>query len=361
MKKRDIKEIQQILRDWYEKNKRNLPWRDTNDPYKIWISEVILQQTRVSQGYNYYLRIIERFPNIETLAAADEEDLLKTWQGLGYYSRARNLHKAAKIIMKDFSGKFPAHFEDILKLPGIGVYTASAISSFAFHQNFAVLDGNVFRVLARLNGLFTPIDSSEGQKEFSQLANDFLDESHSDIHNQAMMEFGAVQCVPNNPDCGNCPLNNFCEAFRQNQVELLPTKKNKTKLSNRYFNYFFVLKDDFTFVQKRAKKDIWQNLYEFPLIETTEKMELIDLMLTEEYHDLFENISDIQIKNQIFETKHILSHQIIFARFYTMIIDNENSSFQAMKKVKIDELDSVAVSKLTENFLTQLSEEIFRP
>lgn len=359
MYEKRIREIQQILRNWYEINKRNLPWRETNDPYEIWISEIILQQTRVNQGYDYYLRFVERFPNIKSLASADEEDVLKIWQGLGYYTRARNLHKAAKLILKDFSGEFPNQFENILKLPGIGSYTASAICSFAFHQNYAVLDGNVFRVLARLNGIFTPIDSSEGQKEFSQLAKVFLDKSHSNIHNQAIMEFGAMQCVPNNPDCENCPLNNFCEAFKQHIVELLPTKKNKTKVSNRYFNYFFVLKDDFTFLQKRTKKDIWQNLYEFPLIETTEKMELIDLMLTEKYHDIFENISNIQFKNQIFETKHTLSHQIIFACFYTIIIDNENNSFQAMKKIKIDELDSIAVSKLTENFLTQLSEKIF--
>lgn len=343
--------IQNKLREWYFQNKRNLPWRETSDPYKIWISEIILQQTRVNQGFDYYLRFIERFPNVETLAEADEDEVLKFWQGLGYYSRARNLHKAAKQIMKSFSGKFPEKFEDVLGLSGIGTYTASAICSFAYNQSYAVVDGNVFRVLSRLFAISTPIDSNAGQKEFAQLAENLLDKTDSHTHNQAIMEFGALQCVPVNPDCEACVLKENCKAYSLNIVSGLPVKQGKTAVSNRYFNYFFIQNGDFTYLQKRIKKDIWQNLYEFPLIETNENSELDDLMKTEEFKRLFADIQNIEISNSVFQTKHILSHRRIFAKFYSVKISKENKIIESLKKLRLQEIENYAVSRLTEIFL----------
>ncbi len=243
MQEHQFLKIRQILKDWYEQNKRDLPWRNTKDAYKIWISEIILQQTRVNQGYNYYLRFIERFPNVKSLAEAEEQEVLKHWQGLGYYSRARNLHKTAKSVISEFNGKFPLHYNDILSLSGIGEYTAAAISSFAYNQPYAAVDGNIFRVLSRLVANETPIDTSKGKKEFTGIAKKLLDKNNPGTHNQAIMEFGAMYCTPKNPDCENCPLKEFCKAYKLNVVELLPIKQGKTKVTNRYFNYFFIKKN----------------------------------------------------------------------------------------------------------------------
>lgn len=343
--------LQNKLRNWYQIHKRSLPWRETSNPYKIWISEIILQQTRVNQGLSYYLRFIERFPDVETLATAEEDEVLRYWQGLGYYSRARNLHKASKQIMEKFAGKFPEKFEEVLSLPGIGTYTASAICSFSYNQNYAVLDGNVFRVLARLFTISTPIDTNTGLKEFSQMAENLLDKTDSHTHNQAIMEFGALQCVPANPDCYICPLKEHCKAYTLNIVADLPVKQGKTAVSNRYFNYFFIQSADFTYLQKRTKKDIWQNLYEFPLIETEENKTLEELVKTEGFKYLFSDIQGIEISKTFFETKHILSHRRIFARFYTVKISNESPIFQSFTKLKTSEIEKFAVSRLTEIFL----------
>lgn len=342
---------QQKLAHWYAANKRDLPWRTTSDPYKIWISEIILQQTRVNQGFDYYVRFVNRFPTVRSLAEAEEDEVLKFWQGLGYYSRARNLHKAAKQVMNLFDGKFPETFENVLSLSGIGTYTASAICSFAYNQNYAVVDGNVFRVLARLYAVSTPIDTSAGQKEFAQLAENLRDKTDAHTHNQAIMEFGALQCVPVNPNCEICPLKEHCKAYHLNIVSELPVKQGKTAVSNRYFNYFFIQNGEFTYLQKRTGKDIWQNLYEFPLIETETDTLPEKLIQSEKFKQLFAGIQHVEFSDNLFQTKHILSHRRIFARFYTVKISEENEKLRLMNKLKFTDLEKFAVSRLTEMFV----------
>ena len=222
---------------WYEHNKRDLPWRNTRDPYLIWLSEIILQQTRVDQGMSYYLKFVGEFPTVKQLAKADNEKVMKLWQGLGYYSRARNLHTTAKIILLEHKGVFPKEFETILALKGVGEYTAAAIASFAYNKPYAVVDGNVYRVLSRVFDISTPIDSTQGKKEFNHLAGELLDKNKPAIYNQAIMEFGAMQCKPINPYCAVCPLNTMCLAYSKKLVAELPVKSKKTKVRDRYFNY----------------------------------------------------------------------------------------------------------------------------
>lgn len=339
------------LQKWYHIYKRDLPWRNISDPYKIWISEIILQQTRVAQGMDYYLRFITRFPDVLSLANAQEDEVLKYWQGLGYYSRARNLHKAAKQILEIHGGIFPQNHADILKLSGIGIYTAAAIASFAFEMPYAVVDGNVYRVLSRLFACNSPIDSSRGQKEFAALATELLDNERPGTHNQAIMEFGALQCVPINPDCSNCPLNNNCMALKTNSVDKLPVKERKTKIKARYFNYLFIKHKNQTFLQKRESQDIWKNLYEFPLIETNKLLDITELIEHDNFKTLFEENSEIKINSNFFDFKHILTHRYIFARFFVIETENINIHLNKYSKVVIDKMDNFAISRLTELFL----------
>jgi A/G-specific adenine glycosylase len=346
--------ISNILIDWYKTNKRDLPWRNIDDPYKIWISEIILQQTRVNQGTSYYLRFIERFPTVAELAKSDEDEVLKYWQGLGYYSRARNLHKAAKQIITIFDGKFPTEHSDILSLAGVGEYTASAISSFAYNNNYAVVDGNVFRFLSRLFGIETPIDTTSGKKEFTNLAHEILFTIHPGIHNQAIMEFGALQCVPNSPNCNICPLNNTCRAFQTNSIATLPIKSKKTKTQNRYFNYLFINYQNFTFVQKRTIKDIWQNLYEFPLIESNHLLTDAELTDHDSFKAIFEGITKIEISKKTNPMKHVLSHRVIYAQFRSITIDALGNNLENFIKVPISAIDNYPVSRLMELFLENL-------
>ncbi|MDR3651663.1 MAG: A/G-specific adenine glycosylase [Paludibacter sp.] len=346
-----ISNISGELIKWYEQNKRELPWRDTSDPYKIWISEIILQQTRVNQGLNYFIRFIERFPNIKSLADANEDEVLKYWQGLGYYTRARNLHKAAILIVKDYDGIFPTEYNKIVKLTGIGEYTAAAISSFAFNEPFAVLDGNVYRVISRLFGIETPIDTNFGKKEFARLAQSILSISKPAHHNQAIMEFGALQCIPSSPDCINCPLKFTCRAFELNKVSLLPVKSIKTKVSNRFFNYLFIKFQDSTYLQKRVAKDIWQNLYEFPLIESNHLFDLDELQGDENFKTLFKNIDEVKILKTINPMKHILSHRVIYAQFVIIKVSNENEILKQFIKTSMTEIDKYAISRLMELFI----------
>ena len=346
--------ISDILISWYQTYKRDLPWRSISDPYKIWISEIILQQTRVNQGLDYYLRFAERFPTIKTLAEATEDEVLKYWQGLGYYSRARNLHKAARQIMIDFSGIFPKNHDDVLKLSGIGDYTAAAICSLAYNQSYAVVDGNVYRVLSRLFGIKTPIDSSAGKKEFAELAQKLLSKSDPADHNQAMMEFGALQCVPSSPNCENCPLKSVCVAFEMNEISNLPVKTNKTKTSTRYFNYLHIKFGDNTFLQKRTANDVWQNLYEFPLLESDKLLELNELIKNEDFQELFAGIKDLHILKTTNPVKHILSHRVIMAQFITLTISKANNKLSQLIEVPLNEIDQFAVSRLMELFLEKL-------
>ena len=343
--------ISHKLTGWYKNNKRDLPWRDISDPYRIWISEIILQQTRVNQGMSYYNRFIERFPSVAILAEANEDDVLKHWQGLGYYTRARNLYKAAQQIKSDFNGIFPSAHSDIIQLSGIGDYTAAAISSFAYNEPYAVVDGNVYRVLSRLFGIQTPIDSSAGKKEFSLLAQNLLSKSQPGIHNQALMEFGALQCVPVNPDCGNCPLQTVCMAFDMNIVTLLPVKSKKNKSTNRYFNYIYIKFQGNTYLQKRLANDVWQNLFEFPLIESDHLLSTSELTDNDLFKSLMVGIDEVDIHKISNPMKHILSHRVIYAQLILITISNKNKSLNQFIQVPLKEIDRFAVSRLMELFL----------
>jgi len=348
---RNSQYISETLSVWYLVNKRELPWRDISDPYLIWISEIILQQTRVNQGMSYYLRFIERFPTVADLAVSEEDEVLKYWQGLGYYSRARNLHKAARQVMTDFGGIFPFEHADVLKLAGVGDYTAAAICSFAYNQPFAVVDGNVYRVLSRLFGIETPIDSGIGKKEFAGLAQELISISEPGIHNQSIMEFGALQCVPVSPDCQKCPLQQNCRAYELNTVDQLPIKSKKTKVTNRFFNYFFIELDRKTYLQKRIAKDVWQNLFEFPLVEADQLLTVEELMETDGFKNLFSGIKEVEVVKISNPMKHVLSHRVIYAQFVTVKITNENALLSELSKIPLSEIDQYAVSRLMELFL----------
>jgi A/G-specific adenine glycosylase len=345
-------QVSALLVHWYHGHKRDLPWRDTQDPYKIWISEIILQQTRVNQGLEYYNRFVDRFPDVTSLAEASEDNVLKHWQGLGYYSRARNLHKAAKQIVAIHQGKFPKEPKDIIALAGIGVYTAAAISSFAYDLPFAVVDGNVYRVLSRIFGIDTPIDSTAGIKIFQRKAQDILDVNHPATHNQAIMEFGALQCTPSLPNCELCPLKNICISFASNLTGILPIKSKKVKTRKRYFNYLFIKINNHTFLQKRTGEDVWKNLYEFPLIEDNRLLEVNELFLHEKFKKLTAGItSDIIVKPLSQPVKHVLTHQQIFAQFFMVEIAALNDTIRSFEETAITDIEKYPVSRLMDLFI----------
>ncbi len=260
-----------IVVRWYLANRRNLPWRSASDPYKIWLSEIILQQTRVIQGLPYYQRFIKKFPTVGVLASAPLSVVLRLWQGLGYYSRARNLHRCAQVISRDYQSLFPADFDELRKLPGIGEYTAAAIASIAFHQPVAVIDGNVYRVLSRVFGIEADITSPSGKKIFRDKANELLDPHNAGTYNQALMEFGALQCVPRNPDCETCALKGVCFAFIHSLQETFPVKKRKVKVSHRYITYFLLRRQGKILMKERTQKDIWKGLFDLPMLEARVK------------------------------------------------------------------------------------------
>ncbi|MFT6970175.1 MAG: A/G-specific adenine glycosylase [Roseivirga sp.] len=304
------------LINWYEQNKRELPWRDTDDPYKIWLSEIILQQTRVAQGLPYYLAFVETYPTIYELAWASETEVLRLWQGLGYYSRARNLHACAKMVVSDYGGKFPDNFDELLKLKGIGRYTAAAIASFAFGQASAVVDGNVYRVLSRVFGIEEDISSTRGPKVFEVKANELIDQGRPGTYNQAIMEFGAIQCSPKSPACGLCPFSSVCFAFNKNCIDLLPVKTKKVKVKKRYFTYLvFKLKEQY-FFKERGKKDVWQGLFDFHLLETNDAFDPEQLAMRMEEG----NLGNVVIGNTSKLYEHVLTHQRIFANFVQITI-----------------------------------------
>lgn len=341
-----------IIIRWYKKNKRDLPWRETRNPYLIWLSEIILQQTRVEQGLPYYLSFAEKYPDVKSLAASKEDDVLKLWQGLGYYSRARNLHKAAKQIAGEFSGKFPSAYHLIRSLNGIGDYTAAAIASFAFDQKYPVVDGNVYRFLSRQFGIKTPIDTAAGKKEFTELAGELMKDFPPAIFNQAIMEFGARLCRPANPDCANCPLNASCFSFKNQTVFSFPIKKNKTKTKNRYFNYLVIRHKNTFFIRKRNDKDIWQGLYDFPLIETKERIAETLFLHSDEWKKTFRG-QKIKLLSISTEFKHVLSHQHIHAKFYEISVDLPmfNEPKPEWKKVDTTSVKKYALPRLIEIYL----------
>jgi A/G-specific adenine glycosylase len=335
--------------EWYELNKRDLPWRTTRDPYKIWLSEIILQQTRVIQGLPYYLRFIEKFPTVQSLASASEQEVLRMWQGLGYYTRARNLHKCAKEVISKYRGVFPDTFEGLKKLPGIGDYTAAAIASFSYQEKVAVVDGNVFRVLSRIFGIEKETNSPEGKKYFTQVANELIKKENPDAHNQAVMEFGALHCVPVNPACNQCIFQSTCFASQKNLQAQLPVKVKAKAARARYFYYFVFQKGKSMLMKKRDQKDIWHGLYDFHLIERNKFKNPAKLIAEDVHLKKFADAASVVSKKY----KHVLSHQIIHATF---IIIKSDSAFQDDKNLrfysakKISELPKpVLISRFLED------------
>ena len=310
-----------VLLKWYLQNKRDLPWRNTQNPYPIWLSEIILQQTRVAQGLPYFLKFMDAFPTVFDLAKAHEEDVLKLWQGLGYYSRARNLHKTAQQVVTDFDGVFPNNYESLLQLKGVGTYTAAAIASFSYNEDVPVVDGNVLRVLSRYFDIETDIASAGAKKEFTALANELLLAGKANIFNQAIMEFGALQCVPKNPSCNNCVFNGSCLALQKKKVEQLPVNLKKLKVTKRYFNYLvFSDEEHQTVIQKRTAKGIWHNLYEFPLIETQNpETDATVLALIQNQKQISNTITEIVAFNSE-PILHKLSHQHLSIKFWQVSV-----------------------------------------
>ena len=330
-----------ILIKWYNLNKRNLPWRNTIDPYKIWISEIILQQTRVEQGLPYYNKFILNFPNIFKLSQAKEDKVLKLWQGLGYYSRARNLHFTSKYITEKLNGEFPKNYDGLIKLKGIGKYTASAISSFAYNEKKAVLDGNVFRLLSRYFGIFDPIDSTLGLKLFEEISFKNLPIKNIDTYNQSIMEFGALQCKPASPNCKLCPLNINCWAFLNNKISNLPVKNKKIIKKERFFNFIVLANEKFVFIEKRIKNDIWKNLYQFPLFEDSD-------LNFKPAKDLVKN--GVLLKKT--KIKHILTHQRLNVVFWHYNV-NKLGKNKKYKIIEIKKIDQYPVPKIVENYIAE--------
>jgi len=330
---------------WYENNKRDLPWRKTKDPYLIWLSEIILQQTRVEQGLSYYLKFSSAYPTVQSFAKAEESQILKLWQGLGYYSRARNMHFTAKYICTNLNGVFPSNYKELLSLKGVGEYTAAAISSFCYNEKKAVVDGNVFRVLSRYYGINTPIDTTNGKKEFFRLANELIEGKNPGNHNQAIMEFGALLCKPKNPSCNICSLAESCIAFNKNTISKFPVKSKKISQKKRYFNYYVITDGKSLYFEQRNKKDIWEKLYQFPVIETTD--EVFETPKSSILQHLTLELIDVK------SLKHVLSHQIIFAKFWLFKSSKNIAHKNNVKCVRIKDIDNYAVPKLVENYLKE--------
>lgn len=345
-------EFSNILIYWYLQNKRDLPWRKSKDPYFVWLSEIMLQQTRIAQGMSYYLKFADAFPTVNDLANAEESTVLKLWQGLGYYSRARNLHFSAKYISTELNGAFPNTYKEILKLKGVGDYTASAISSICFNEPQAVVDGNVYRVLARYYGISTPINSTKGIKEFKNLAQSLIDESQPGVFNQAIMDFGSIQCKPQNPDCSVCPLNSGCVAFEKNIIQDLPVKEKKIKIKKRFFDFLVIItEDDKTILQERKGKGIWQGLYQFPLVESDIELSSEELISDARFQSIVPQESKIKLFNQD-RIIHKLSHQHLYTRFW--IIQSQNSH---LADIPWEELNKYPVPVLISNFLEKFNRE----
>lgn len=303
---------------WYQLHKRDLPWRQSTDPYVIWLSEIILQQTRVDQGKPYFYRFLEKYPDVSAFANATEEEILKLWQGLGYYSRARNMLKTAQFIQREFNGNFPGQYSELIKLKGVGEYTAAAIASFAANEPKAVVDGNVYRILARWFGIEEPVNSTKGKKTYQQIADRLLNPMNPGLHNQAMMEFGALMCKPKNPGCIICPVNAACYAFNHQVISRLPVKLKKNKIRERFFNYFVILDDQHIILKKRGEKDIWANMYDFPLFESTLNLDVEKVCKLSGFEKFLgkSKIIDISLLENT-----MLTHQKIFYRFIYLKMD----------------------------------------
>jgi A/G-specific adenine glycosylase len=344
--------ISQKLIEWYAIHHRELPWRGIRDPYRIWISEIILQQTRVVQGLEYYNRFIQRFPDVRSLAEAPEQEVLTYWQGLGYYSRARNIHAAARTIVDTYGGEFPRRYADVLRLKGIGEYTAAAIVSFAWNEPYPVVDGNVFRFLSRLFAVEEPIDTLQGKKYFTALAGELMDRSQAGAFNQAIMEFGALHCIPLSPDCEACPFQDECMAYAGRSVARYPVKRNKTQTQDRYLYYFHIHDAEHLLIRQRTGKGIWQHLFEFPAIESEKPLtfdEIIRRATSEEWFPAADanNVLRPKIENR----KHVLSHRILYATFYELTL-NHVSAANGVIRIARREIDHYPVHRLMQFYLS---------
>ncbi len=337
-----MKDFHPLIAKWYRQNKRDLPWRSTKNAYFIWLSEIIMQQTRIEQGKSYYEKFILHYPTVKTLADANEIDILNDWQGLGYYSRARNLHLSAKYIVNELDGQFPANYAELIKLKGVGRYTAAAIASFAYNESCAVVDGNVYRLLSRLFNVHTPIDCGQGQKEFQSIADELITHSDPGTHNQAVMELGSLICSPH-PKCKECPLIDKCVAYQKGTIHLLPVKEKKTKIRKRFFHFLIFSDGDETIIEHRTKKDIWQNMYQFPLIEIIDTKEAFEI-----------NGSTETYRSETF--KHILSHQHIYATFHHFndFPSNFNSNWIVIKR---DQIQDYPLPRLIDRYLENTSNQ----
>ncbi len=340
----------ELLRWNLNDNTRDMPWKGERNPYCIWISEIILQQTRVEYGIQYYERFIKKFPDVKSLATGPEDTVFKFWEGLGYYSRCRNLIVSAKIIHENFGGLFPDTYEGILNLKGVGPYTASAVASFAFDLPHAVLDGNVFRVLARFFGIDIPVNSSEGKKIFSEKAKILLANNPPAIYNQAIMDFGAIICKPFLPLCGQCPLQKKCFAFKTNHVDSLPVKEKAPDKKKRFFNYLIVEYKKCFYIRKRTQKDIWQNLHEFVLIETNTLINEQQLIHNKEFENIVVNVP-FEIRSMSEVSRQVLSHQVISGRFFHIEIKKPLETELEYRLISARQLQLLAFPKFITAYL----------
>ncbi len=350
-------EINKILLKWYEKNGRDLPWRTTRNPYKIWVSEIILQQTRVIQGRKYYESFLQHYPDVFSLASARVEEVLKIWQGLGYYSRARNMHATAVDIVHNYKGVFPGKYEELLRLKGIGPYTAAAIGSIAFGETVPAVDGNVKRVVSRIFGISHDIKSHKGLEEVEYAAREIMDKDQPGKHNQAIMDFGAIVCRPKNPDCQSCVLKHECYAFQNNMVDRLPVNVQNKQIRGRYFYYFIIRKGDHIYIEQRKEKDIWNLLYQFPLIESDTELTHEEIIRRME-NTWFSKTSLPEITKISTPLKHQLSHQLIAAQFIHLRLEEKDSAPDADGLIEIaeDRLDGYAIPRLIEKYLFESDE-----
>ncbi|MDM1065177.1 A/G-specific adenine glycosylase [Myroides odoratimimus] len=333
---------------WYLENKRFLPWRETKNPYAIWLSEIILQQTRVAQGLPYFEAFLTTYPTVKDLADAPEDDVMRLWQGLGYYSRARNLHATAKKVAYELNGVFPPNYKELLTLKGVGEYTAAAIASIAYDEVVPVVDGNVFRVLSRVYGITSDISTNTTKKEFQALAATLIPQHDPATFNQAIMDFGAIQCTPKSPDCPSCPYIKECVAYQTNQVAVLPIKLSKVKVKKRYLDFIiFIDKDGNTHIEQRTAKDIWQQLYQFPVFDSfTHHVEDIDSALRERYDTLYiKEIKELTIDAII----HQLSHQKLHIKFWCVQIEATPSL-----QTSWEDLNKFGFPIVIHNFITSL-------
>lgn len=346
---------------WFDENGRQLPWRNISNAYYIWVSEIILQQTRVAQGISYYQQFIKSFPTIEDLAKANIDDVMRVWQGLGYYTRARNLQAGARQVLCDYGGVLPTTYRELLKIKGLGAYSAAALASFAFGESVPAVDGNVYRILSRIFGVFTPIDSTQGKKEFFNLAGELMDSSQPAKFNQAIIDFGALVCTYRLPACDTCIFNSECYAYRNNIVYKLPIKAKRIATRDRFFAYLMIKYKGYTFIKRRDQNDIWHSLYEFPLIETNVQLSVEEIIQTPAWQELLGD-SEVRIISVSDPVKHLLTHLTIYATFIIIEVDRAGYGLLTdYTKILIGDLGNCPVPRPIDAYLAaEPSERYFR-